>query len=124
MSANQPETAEPKPKHEERIEGTFRNGSLTVVGIVVGFSLSFLSLWSTNPAPCSPVDLLAATPLIVGIALQIKSLADFLSRKSIWASHYDRTKNIFLVGLILAGVGIVIALRFDAFGISQRRLLS
>lgn len=28
--------------HGHRIDATFRNGTLTVVGIIVGFSLSFL----------------------------------------------------------------------------------
>ena len=35
-----------QPKVPERIEPEFRNGSLTAISVIVGFSLSFLSRWA------------------------------------------------------------------------------
>ena len=36
---------EPTPQKDERIEILFRNGTITVVGIVLAFSLGFLTHW-------------------------------------------------------------------------------
>jgi hypothetical protein len=33
----------------QRIDAAFRNGSVTAVGIILGFSLGFLSQWASNP---------------------------------------------------------------------------
>ena len=63
---------------EERIDATFRNGSITAVGIILGFSLSFLSQWASNPIAWSRVDIAAAVPLVFGIVLQAIALADLL----------------------------------------------
>jgi len=45
---------------------TFRNGSVTAVGIILGVSLGFLSQWATNPIAWSKLDIAAAIPIIVG----------------------------------------------------------
>ena len=44
----------PKP-----IEAVFRNGSVTVVGVVVGFSLTYLTSWASRPSPWQLHDLIA-----------------------------------------------------------------
>ena len=49
---------------EPRIDATFRNGSVTAVGIILGFSLGFLSQWASNPIAWSVVDIAAAAPII------------------------------------------------------------
>jgi len=45
------------------IDATFRNGSMTAVGIILGFSLSFITGWGANPVPWQVVDLFAVVPL-------------------------------------------------------------
>ena len=37
----------------ERIEAVFRNGSVTVVGVIVGFSLTYVTSWASSPSPGS-----------------------------------------------------------------------
>ena len=73
-------TEDPQSQHaDERIDTNFRNGSVTAVGIILGFSLGFLSQWAANPIAWSKVDIVAAIPIVVGIILQGKASADLLS---------------------------------------------
>jgi hypothetical protein len=113
--ADEPKSDETESRHAS-IDSTFRNGSLTAIGVVVGFSLGFLSRWASTPGEWADADLVAVAAITVGIAFQIKSLADMLSRKSLAAVRYDRAVRIFLVGLILVAVGVVLAIFADVAG--------
>lgn len=99
-----------------RIDSTFRNGSLTAIGVVVGFSLGFLSRWAGLPGGWSYSDLMAVSSITVGIVLQIKSLADLLSVESLILSRYKRSIRIFLAGLILVALGTGAAIFADLLG--------
>lgn len=107
---------------EGRIDATFRNGSITAVGIILGFSLSFLSQWASNPIAWSTVDIAAAVPIILGIALQAKALANLLSVRSLALANYERARMIFLAGLALIAAGIGVAIMLDIFGFGPRTL--
>jgi hypothetical protein len=98
------------------IDATFRNGSLTAIGVVVGFSLGFLSRWAGLPGDWSRTDLLAVALITLGIALQIKALADLLSTKSLQLARYNRTVRVFVAGLILVAFGVVAAIFADLLG--------
>jgi hypothetical protein len=114
-----------EPQRDEadaRIDATFRNGSVTAVGIVLGFSLGFLSQWAANPIAWSKVDLAAAIPIIVGIMLQGKAFADLLSTTSLFARAYERARKTFLLGLALVAAGIAVALLLDVLGLGPRTL--
>ena len=96
-----------EPGPEEKIDATFRNGSLTAAGIILGFSLNFISRWVSNPNDWSRIDILPMLFLTVGIALQVKVFADLLARDSLIAAKYDRSRRLFLIGLgiVAAGMG-------------------
>lgn len=81
------------------IDATFRNGSMTAVGIILGFSLSFIMRWSANPVPWQWVDRFAVVPLLAGIAFQIWAFAVLLKPESIQLTVYTHAKNHFLLGL-------------------------
>jgi hypothetical protein len=104
---------EPKPRDDELIEPQFRNGSVTVVGILVAFSLGFLTQWAANPLPWQHDHLVAVIPLILGIALQVKALADLLSVDSVHRRVYERAMRWFLTGLVLSALGVVMAIALD-----------
>ena len=110
--------ADELPKGDEvaRIDATFRNGSLTAIGVVVGFSLGFLSRWAGTPGEWTRADLVAVAAITLGIAFQIKALADMLSRRSLVVARYDRSVRIFLIGVILVAVGVVLAIFADVLG--------
>jgi hypothetical protein len=107
---------------EQRIDATFRNGSITAVGIILGFSLSFLSQCASNPIAWSRVDAAAAVPLVLGIVLQAVALADLLSVRSLIASKYERARMVFLAGLALVAAGIGVAIILDILGLGPRTL--
>jgi hypothetical protein len=107
---------------EPRIDSTFRNGSVTAVGIILGFSLGFLSQWASNPIAWSAVDIAAAAPIITGIGLQGKAFADLLSTQSLILANYDRARRIFLIGLGLVAGGVAVAIILDILGLGPRTL--
>ncbi len=119
MPVPKPEEKEP----EEKIDATFRNGSLTAVGIILGFSLSFISHWVSNPNDWSRIDILPSSFLLVGIVIQLKVLSDLLARDSLIAARYDRSRRLFMIGLLIVAVGMGIALVNDIFGLGKMPLL-
>src|SRR3954469_14269842 len=99
------------------IDSAFRNGSLTVMGVVGGFSLAFLSRWAGLPGAWTSADLVAVAPITLGILLQVKALADMLSVKSLVLERYNRTVRFFFAGLILVFIGVAAAIFSDLMGV-------
>lgn len=108
------------PSSDERIDATFRNGSITAVGILTGFSLGYVSQWVSDPSPWDIYDLLAVCPLILGIILQVMALAALLSVSSLYVVHYNRARTSFLTGLVLTAIGMTIAVGLDIAGVGER----
>jgi hypothetical protein len=104
----------------ERIEATFRNGSVTVVGVIVGFTLTFLTSWATAPTPWHIHDLLGVVPLAGGAVLQLVSLASLLRTNSLERPVYDRAVRYFLTGLVLVSLGLVVVIALDALTEARR----
>ncbi len=92
------------------ISPAFRNGSVTVVGVVTAFSLGFLTAWGTAPSPWTLRDLIAVTPIGAGVVLQLWSLAAMLSVRSLELAYYNRAIRVFLVGLVVVSLGVGVAL--------------
>ena len=107
---------------EEQIDATFRNGSVTAIGIILGFSLGFLSQWAANPIAWSHVDIVAALPIAIGIVLQGKAFADLLAVDSLIVRNYERARLIFLAGLALVAMGVAVAISLDILGLGPRTL--
>lgn len=103
---------------EEKIDSTFRNGSITAIGVVVGFSLGFLSRWSALPGEWTTPDLVSVALITLGLALQVKSLADLLLVSSLQLKKYNRSVRIFLAGLTLVSLGVILAIFADLMGFS------
>lgn len=110
--ARTPPTTPPKPTTDEpaRVEGIFRSGSMTAIGVVLGFSLAFLVRWSGLPGRWETSDLFAVTAITLGVALQIKALVDLLAVKSLIVVNYERAVRIFVAGIVSVAVGVVAAI--------------
>ena len=115
--------ADRRPEDDERVEILFRNGTITVVGIVVAFSLGFLTTWASNPIPWQQSHLVAVAPIIIGIALQMKLLADLLHQESLRRSVHDRAVRFFMIGLILTFVGVGAAILLDVTQVAENSAL-
>jgi len=98
------------------IDPVFRSGTMTAVGIVLGFSLGFITTWAANPAPWQPIDALPTVPLLIGIVFQIVALARLLPTNSIEVRVYDSAMRLFLTGLIFTAVGVSLGIVADVFG--------
>lgn len=104
------------PGPPPKVEGIFRSGSITAIGVVLGFSLAFLSRWSALPGSWRNSDLFAVAAITLGVALQIKSLVDLLAVRSVIVFHYERAVRTFVAGLILAALGVVVAVFAEILG--------
>ncbi|WP_019171133.1 hypothetical protein [Pseudaminobacter salicylatoxidans] len=100
--------------NDQIVETLFRNGTITVVGIVLSFSLSFLTQWANNPLPWNLVDLPPVFLIIAGIVCQIMALAILLRIASLQHNIYAKANRRFLIGVVLTGLGIVLAIIIDA----------
>jgi hypothetical protein len=109
-------------RSSETIEATFRNGSLTAISVLVGFSLSFLNRWAALPGTWHTSDLVAVGAIVLGIGFQITSVASLLSLRSLMLEKYSRAVKLFLIGLALVGFGVVIAIFADLVGEGQQVL--
>ena len=96
------------------IDSVFRNGTLTGVGVLTGFTLTFLVAWAGNPLPWKWADVIAVVPLGIGALFQIKAIADLLSVESLKRRRYDRIRVEFVIGLLLVVFGIGASLVLDA----------
>ncbi len=104
---------------EELVETIFRNGTLTVVGIVLAFSLGFVSHWAGNPVPWQPYDGFALFPILAGIGLQIKSLAALLRHECLKRPVFERANRTFMGGLLLTSLGVALAVIFDYLEVAK-----
>ncbi|WP_326893035.1 hypothetical protein U8P73_29105 (plasmid) [Rhizobium beringeri] len=80
---------------EHLIETLFRNGTITVVGVVLSFSLGFLTQWASNPIPWRLADLPTLVVIIMGIVFQLRSLALLLQTSSLKKSSTTRQAGYF-----------------------------
>ncbi|RUU39351.1 hypothetical protein EOC93_22240 [Mesorhizobium sp. M6A.T.Ce.TU.002.03.1.1] len=110
---------EHEPK-EEQIETDFRNGTITTVGILLAFSLGFITHWAANPLPWEIYHLAAVVPILIGIALQIRALRLLLDTTSLQRRVYERATRIFIAGLIFTACGVGLAMLLDFYDLSTR----
>ena len=108
---------------EDLIEPVFRNGTVTTVGILLAFSLGFITHRAANPIPWQTYHLLAVLPILVGIALQMRALAMLLDTKSLQRPVYARANRIFITGLIFTASGVGLAILLDFFDIATKSAL-
>ena len=111
--------SEPQPE-SQTIEAVFRNGSVTAVGVLTGFSLTFLTAWAANPLPWQLHDLIGVVPLAAGIIFELVALAALLHPDSLERARYDRAVRTFLIGLVLVSCGVALAIGVDAFTVAER----
>ena len=108
-------STEPPPEH--RIDSTFRNGSMTVVGVLAAFSLGILQQWTDDPTPWHWVDVVAVVPMVLGIVMQLRSLKWLLQADSLVYGNYRRAIRQFLWGLGFVAAGVMVGVLQDALNL-------
>jgi membrane protease YdiL (CAAX protease family) len=101
---------------EARISETERSGSITALGVLLGFSIAILSDWSNRPGQW---ELVGAIPLLlygISVALQVVALYRALQvPREIQADH-RRTINLAVIGLVVMFVGFLSTIVIDVLG--------
>jgi uncharacterized membrane protein len=97
----------------ERIESSFRHGTITAVGVVTAFSLGFLTAWGSNPLPWGLKDLFALIPIAVGVIFEMIALAKLLDPRVLEIPRYHVAIRFFLIGMVLVAIGVAAALFVD-----------
>jgi hypothetical protein len=97
----------------ERIESSFRHGTITAVGVVTAFSLGFLTAWGSNPIPWGLKDLFALIPIAVGVIFEMVALAKLLDPRVLEIPRYRVAIRLFLIGMVLVAIGVAAALLVD-----------
>ena len=100
-------------ENDQLVELLFRNGTLTVSGIVLSFSLGFVTQWTNNPIPWGLQDLPTVLLLSAGIVLQIMSLVRLLRHDSVRRSKYDRATRTMILGVSVTGAGVISGMVVD-----------
>jgi hypothetical protein len=105
----------------ERIESSFRHGTITAVGVVTAFSLGFLTAWGSNPLPWGTKDLFALAPIALGVVLEMVALAQLLDPRCLEVPRYKRAIRIFLTGMVFVAIGVAAALVVDFISLGEIR---
>jgi hypothetical protein len=109
----------PENEEEPLVEMLFRNGTLTVVGIVLSFSLGFVTNWAGNPIPWTLVDLPTLALLVIGIIFQLMALRGLLRHDSLRRRSFDRATTTFIVGASFTSAGVISAIVIDLIQLLQ-----
>jgi hypothetical protein len=105
---------------EDLVETIFRNGTITVVGVLLAFSLGFVSQWAANPLPWKLEDIFAIGPLLIGIVLQMRALAMLLRMDCLRRRVFERANRIFMTGVVLTAAGVGMAILLDLFRLAAQ----
>lgn len=100
-------------ENEPLVEMLFRNGTLTVAGILLSFSLTFVTQWAHNPIPWELTDLPTLILLAIGIMLQFTAIIILLRHDSLQRRVYDRASRCFLLGVGTTTAGVLSAIVID-----------
>jgi hypothetical protein len=97
----------------ERIESSFRHGSITAVGVFTAFSLGFLTAWGANPIPWGLNDLAPLAAIALGVIFEMIALAKLLDPRVLEMPRYRAAIRFFLIGMVFVAIGVAAALFVD-----------
>lgn len=88
----------------------YRQGVITAITVMLGFSLYFLRFWNFEaPGTWNAISIAAAGLIILSVLLQLVALWRALQVEDEAVPVYQRTLRWFLAGIICAGLGVVAA---------------
>lgn len=101
---------------EVRISATERSGSITALGVLLGFSIAILGDWSNRPGKW---ELVGAIPLFLygsSVALQVVALYRALQVPREIQENHRRTINLAVIGLVVMFAGFLSTIVIDVLG--------
>ncbi|AZG15965.1 hypothetical protein [Cupriavidus pauculus] len=101
----------PPPAPPSGVPSGFRQGIITAITVLLGFSLAFWRFWGfESPGHWGASALLAALCLIVAVALQILALFRALRLEDDSIPEYRKTVRWFIASAVALLVGLTIAM--------------
>src|SRR5689334_16838295 len=94
----------------DHVPGAYRQGIITAIAVLLGFSLAFMRYWSFEaPGEWYPGSLAAAMLLAFSIAMQIFTLWRSLRLADDNRTQYERTLNFFMVSAVALAISLFVA---------------
>jgi hypothetical protein len=106
-------TEEHTAMSEDLINESQRAGSITGIGIVLGFSLAFISRFSFGSSPWRLLGAIVALVAGVGIIIQMLALFRALSIPMLSVVAHKSMVRKFIVGVSLVLLGFFLHVAFD-----------
>lgn len=104
------EAPEEKPPSGPGLPNGYRQGVITAITVLLGFSLYFLRFWNFElPGSWTPLSLLAAGLILISTLLQLVALWRSLQVADDSEPVYRRTLQWFLAGIVSCLLGVLVA---------------
>ncbi len=98
----------------------YRQGLITAITVLLGFSLSFLRYWGIEaPGTWAPLSAVAAVAVALAILMQVLALYRSLRVADDDEAEFGRTARWLLASALVLVAGLVLALFTDA-GVPRR----
>lgn len=95
-------------EHDKMISDDGRNGLITAIGIILGFSLTFLAQWSLDDSEWELRDLPSLGLLLIGIFCMLAALRKALLPYKQTIKHYENTVHLFFWSIVIVLIGFVV----------------
>jgi hypothetical protein len=110
MSERDPAAPSAPVEHHRPLPIGYRQGVITAITVMLGFSLYFLRFWNFEaPGAWSPLAITAAVLIVISVALQLVALWRSLQIEDDREPVYRRTLQWFLAGVIASVLGVIAA---------------
>lgn len=119
MDAGQPAAppTPPAPSSPQVVPNGYRQGIITAITVLLGFSLAFWRFWGfESPGHWNLRALFAAVSLLAAVSLQIVALYRALRIEDDAVDEYRRTVQWFIASAIALLVGLAVAMIDAALG--------
>jgi hypothetical protein len=103
----------------ERITESERSGSITALGVLLGFSITILSGWSNRPEPWALVGAIPLSFFGSSVFLQVFALYRALQVPREFQAAHRKTIKLAIAGLIVMFVGFLSTIVIDVVGARQ-----
>jgi len=100
----------PPPPEPKGLPIGYRQGLITAITVLLGFSLAFLRFWGFEaPGEWTPGSVLPTAGLIVGVLLQFTALVRSLRLEDENPKEYRKTVKWFTVSVVVMLISVTIA---------------
>ena len=103
----------------ELIEPTAKNGAVTAIGVILGFSVNFIAGWAFQwqmpKAGWSLIDLLPAGMLFGGVACLTSALYGMLLPYRLPVEEFPKRIKTAIAGVSLVFAGVLVAMLLNAW---------